>query len=147
MEKGTINLIGCTCLAITILLCLFGCGKRITHTTRTEIKNDSLRIENSFELTQNATFNDIGSVRPFDALKPMLWNGKWYYNAIIDFDKSISSGSVLKGNENLSYTGSESQEKKKETVSNNKNLLWIGLSFVIGLLFIVYLNLKKYEIL
>lgn len=147
MSKYTKCLITSFILSIVILSAVFGCGKRITSTTRTEIKNDSLRIENSIELTKNATFNDIGSVRPFDALKPMLWNGKWYYNTIIDFDKSISSGSVLKGNENLSYASSGEKKKVKEVESNNRNLLWIGLSFVVGLLFIVYLTLKKYKIL
>ncbi|HJS00718.1 MAG TPA: hypothetical protein VJ780_07280 [Flavobacterium sp.] len=147
METGTKCLIQCFVMAATgtiILLCLFGCGKRTTSTTRTEIKNDSLRIENSFELTQNATFSDIGSVRPFDASKAMLWNGKWYYNTIIDFDKSVSSGSVLKGSENLSYTNSESQEKNKETQKTDYSNLWIGLSAVIGTLFVLYLTLKKY---
>lgn len=144
MCKSTLHLIFCATLAITILLCVFGCGKRITSTTRTEIKNDSLSIENSIELTQNATFNDIGSVRPFNALKPMIWNGKWYYNTIIEFDKSISSGSVLKSNENLSYTGSESQEKNKETQKTDYSNIWIGLSAVIGILFVLYLTLKKY---
>lgn len=147
MEKGTKCLIPCFVIASTgtiILLCLFGCGKRITSRTLTEIKNDSLSIENSIELTQNATFNDIGSVRPFDALKPMLWNGKWYYNTIIDFDKSIGSVSVLKSNENLSYKGVEFDTFNKETQKTDYSNIWIGLSAVIGILFVLYLTLKKY---
>ena len=150
MEKGTKCLIPCFVMAATgaiILLCLFGCGKRITSTTRTEINNDSLRIENSIELTQNATFNDIGSVRPFDASKAMLWNGKWYYNTIIDFDKSITKNSNYGEFAAIKKVTHNERVKEKETQKTDYSNIWIGLSFVVGLLFIVYLTLKKYKIL
>jgi len=146
MEKGTKNLIVCFLLAISILPWL-GCGKRTTSTAHTSIKNDSLQINNSFELTQNATFSDIGTIRPFDPLKPMLWNGYWHYNTVIEFDKSIKKGIYIKANDNLSYTGSEANAGLKETQSNNRNLLWIGLTAVIGTLFVIYLTLTKYKIL
>ena len=144
MERGTKNLITCTFLAVTVLLCIFGCGKRTTSFERTEIKKDSLQINNTFELTQNATFSDIGTVKPFDPLKPMLWGGNWYYNTVIEFDKSIKKGIEIKANDNLSYTGSESVAENKETQSNNRNLLCIGLTAVIGMLFVLYITLKKY---
>lgn len=150
MEKGTKCLIPCFVMAATgtiILLCLFGCGKRITQTTRTEIKNDSLQISQNIELTQNATFSDIGSVRPFDTLKPMLYNGKWYYNTIIEFDKSISSVSVLKGNESLSYTGSGEKKKGKETFRRNKGHIVAIISLIVSIFALVYVLLKKYKIL
>ena len=144
MEKGTKNLIVCTFLAVTILLCVFGCGKRTTSTTHTSIKNDSIKINNSFELSQNATWSDIGTVKPFDASKPMLWNGAWHYNTVIEFDKSIKKGIDIKTNDNLSYKGSEANARSKETKKTDNSNLYIGLSLVIGTLFVLYLTLKKY---
>lgn len=144
MEKGTKCLITSFVLAVLILSAVFSCGKRITSTTRTEIKNDSLNINNNIELTQNATWSDIGSVRPFNALKPMLWNGEWYYNTIIEFDKSISSENAFKRSENLSYSGSEEEAKNKQTQKTDYSNIWIGLSLVFGILFVLYLTLKKY---
>jgi len=146
MEKGTKCLITAFTSAITILLisAIWSCGKRTTSTTHTSIKNDSLQINNSFELKQNATFSDIGTVKPFDASKPMLWNGAWHYNTIIEFDKSIKKGIDIKANDNLSYTGSESVVENKETKKTDNSNLYIGLSLVIGTLFVLYLTLKKY---
>jgi len=147
MEKGTKNLIVCFLRAISILCCVFGCGKRTTSTTHTSIKNDSLHINSSFELSQNATFSDIGTIRPFDPLKPMLWNGAWHYNTVIEFDKSIKKGIDIKANDNLSYTGSETDAGSKETQKTDNSNLYIGLSLVIGTLFVIYLTLTKYKIL
>lgn len=147
MHTGTKNIILCFILATTILCCIFGCGKRTTTYEKHYIKSDSLNIQNSTELRQNYTFNDIYSISPFDPLKPIILDGKYYYNVIIDFDKSIYSGIEIKANDNLSYSGSESATKNKETVSNNKNFLWIGLSFVIGTLFVLYLSLKKHNLI
>ena len=146
METGTKTLIFCFSLAVTILLCLFGCGKRVTSIDRIDIKKDSLNVSKHYEFTQNITWSDIGSIKPFDELKPMLINGKWYYNTIIEFDKSIKSGIEIKAGENLSYTSSEKSEKTKKTESDNQNLLWIGLTFVIGILFVLYLTIKKYTL-
>jgi len=143
VEKSTKKLIVCFLLSVSILYCVFGCGKRTTSITHTSIKNDSLKINNSFELTQNATFSDIGTVKPFDASKPMLWNGAWHYNTVIEFDKSIKKGIDIKANDNLSYKGSETEAKNKETQKTDNSNLYIGLSLVIGTLFVIYLTLKK----
>jgi hypothetical protein len=149
METGTKTIIGAFVLALSILFCLFciGCGKRIASTEKHYIKNDSLNISNHYELTQNSTFSDIGSIKPFDALKPMIINGKYYYNAIIEFDKSIKKGIEIKAGKNLSYTGSEKSEISKQTEKTDNSNLWIGLTFAIGTLFVIYLTLKKYKIL
>lgn len=147
MHTGTKILITSFVLAITILCCIFGCGKRTTTYEKHYIKSDSLNIQNSTELKQNYTFNDIGSIRPFDPLKPIILDGKYYYNVIIDFDKSIYSGIEIKANENLNYKVVESDHLSKETVKTDNSNLYIGLLFVVGLLFILYLTLKKYKIL
>lgn len=147
MEKGTKCLITSFAIAITILLTsgIWSCGKRVTSIERTEIKKDSIHIENKVELTQNATFNDIGSVKPFDAKKPMLWGGKWYYNTIIEFDKSIKQGIEIKEGENLSYTGSESEEKNKQAEKSDYSNSIIGVVFVLALFLFLYIYLKNWK--
>lgn len=147
MHTGNKNIIFCFVLAIIILCCIFGCGKRTTTYEKHYVKSDSLNIQNTTELKQNYTFNDIGSIRPFDPLKPIILDGKHYYNVIIDFDKSIYSGIEIKAKDNLSYSGSESSEENKETVKTDNSNLYIGLSFVIGILFVLYLTLKKHNLI
>lgn len=147
MHTGTKTLIISLVSAIAILYCVFGCGKRTTTYEKHYIKSDSLNIQNSTELKQNYTFNDIGSIRPFDPLKPIILDGKYYYNVIIDFDKTIYSGIEIKANKNLSYNGSESEKENKKTIKTDNSNLYIGLSFVIGILFVLYLVLKKHNII
>lgn len=147
MEKGTKCLITSSIIAITILLTsgIWSCGKRVTSIERTEIKKDSIRIENKAKLTQNATFNDIGSVKPFDAKKPMLWGGKWYYNTIIEFDKSIKKEIEIKAGENLSYTGSENSESNRNTEKTDYSNSIIGVVFVLALFLFLYIYLKNWK--
>lgn len=147
MHAGTKNIIFCFVLAIAIIFCIFGCGKRTTTYEKHYIKSDSLNIQNSTELKQNYTMANIGTLRPFDNSKPIILDGKYYYNVIIDFDKSIYSGIEIKANENLSYSGSESEKENKETVKTDNSNLYIGLSFVIGTLFVLYLSLKKHNLI
>lgn len=147
MSKATKNLIVSAALAIFILIVLFGCGKRTTSFDRIEIKKDSLVINKSIELNQNITWSDIGTLTPIDNSKPMILNGVHYYNSLITFDKSIKKGIEIKGNENLSYKGSETEDVKKDTEKKDSSNLWIGLSLIIGILFVLYLTLKKYKIL
>lgn len=147
MHTGTKILITSFTLAIAILFCVFGCGKRTTTYEKHYIKSDSLNIQNNTELKQNYTLANIGTLRPFDNSKPIIIDGKYYYNVIIDFDKSIYSGIEIKANENLSYNGSESEIIDKETVKTDNSNLYIGLSFVVGILFVLYLALKKHNII
>lgn len=147
MHTGTKTLIISLVSAITIICCVFGCGKRTTTYEKHYIKSDSLNIQNSTELRQNATWSDIGTVKPFDPLKPMLWNGAWHYNTVIEFDKSIKKGIDIKINGKYVHTNSEDLINKRDTERTDNANLYIGLSFVIGLLFILYLTLKKYKIL
>lgn len=148
MDTGTKSIISCFTMAAigtVILVCLFGCGKRVTSLERVEIKKDSIRIENKVELTQNAIFNDIGSVKPFDAKEPMLLNGKWYYNTIIEFDKSIKQGIEIKAGENISYIGSESIEKNKQVEKTDYSNSIIGVIFVLALFLFLYIYLKNWK--
>lgn len=150
METGTKCLIPCFAMAATgtiILLCLFGCGKRITTTERRSFNKDSISINNSLELTQNASWSNIGSVKPFDPLKPMIIDGKQYFNVSIEFGNTAQSELSIKANDNLSYEGSEAVYAEKKTEKTDHSNLWIGLSLVIGTLFVIYITLTKYKIL
>lgn len=145
MNKATLNIIFCFALAVTTLLCLLGCGKRVTAIEHVEFEKDSIHIENIIKLKQNATFNDIGSLKPFDALKPMLIDGKWYYNTIIEFDKSIDSNFQIKADENLSYAGSESESKNKQVEKTDYSNTIIGVVFVLALFLFLYVYLKNWK--
>ena len=134
---------------IKILLLLFfvSCGTRKTAKEYHTFKSDTLKVNNNYELTQNSMFNDILELKPIDNTKPIIINGKSYYNASILFDKSINNGIEIKGSENLSYSGSSEMSKSKNTESKNQNFLWIGIVFIIALFVMVYLILKKYKVL
>lgn len=149
METGTKSLITSFVLAITILLTLtiWSCGKRITTTQRHEINKDSISINNSIELTQNASWSNIGSIKPFDPLKPMIIDGKQYFNVTFEFGNTAQSELNIKTTDNLSYEGSEAASAEKKTEKTDYSNLWIGLSLVIGTLFVLYLTLTKYKIL
>lgn len=147
MCKSTNCLLVSLTLAVTILVATFGCGKRITVTSRTDLKSDSLQYNNSVELRQDLKLSDIGSIRPVDVSKPMVINGKYYYNVQIDFDKSVTSGAELKASENLSYKGSEAEAENRNTERKNDGHIYLILSLVLGTLFVLYVTLTKYKIL
>ena len=135
--------LACFCL---VAITMDGCGTRITGKSRIEIKHDTLKINNYYELAQNSTFNDILELKPIDNTKPIIINGKSYYNASILFDKSIKNGIEMKGSENLSYSGSSEVSNKKNTESKNYNFLWIGIVFVIALFIFLWFYLPKLKI-
>lgn len=144
MCKSTNCLLVSLTLAITILVITFGCGRRTTALSRTDFKSDTLNYNTSIELRQNSTFNDIGTVRPSDPSKPMLWGGAWHYNTVIQFDKTISSGLDIQSGESLSYQGEEQSGETHSTDRKNSGHIYLILSAVIGTLFVLYLTLKKY---
>ena len=143
MEKGTINLIVCAIIALVILS---SCGHRTTSTGKTQIKTDSLNIENKRILSQNITWSNIGSIKPFDALKPMLIDGKEYFNVSIQFDKSISKSIEIKGSENFSYSSGFGLIKSKNTEKKDNTILWIGVSSVVVLFIFLWFYLPKLKI-
>lgn len=149
METGTKTIIGAFVPALSILFCLFciGCGKRITTTEKHYINKDSISINNSLELRQNASWSNIGSLKPFDPSKPMIIDGKQYFNVTFEFGNAVTKEVAVKANDNLSYEGSEKSGSKRESEKTDYSNLWIGLTAVIGTLFVLYLTLSKYKIL
>ena len=144
MEKGTINLIVCAIIALAILC---SCGHRTSAIEKRQIKTDSLNIENKRVLSQNITWSNIGSIKPFNALKPMFIDGKEYFNVSIEFDKSISKGTKIEGSENLSYTGSEIHASNKQTEKTDYTILYLGMFTVLALFLFLYFYLKSLKLL
>lgn len=136
--------LACFCLATIILAA--GCGTRNTCKSRVEIKSDTLKVNNSYELAQNSTFYDIFELKPIDNTKPIIINGISYYNASILFDKSIKNGIEIKGSENLSYSSSSKVSESKTTESKNNNFMWIGIVFVVSLFIFLWFYLPKLKI-
>lgn len=132
---------------LCVILLFYSCGHRTSAIEKRQIKTDSLNIENKRVLSQNITWANIGSIKPFDALKPMLIDGKEYFNVSIQFDKSISKGTKIEGSENLSYAGSESKEKYKQTEKTDYTILYLGMFTVLALLLFLYFYLKSLKLL
>ena len=129
---------------VTIILA--GCGTRNTGKSRIEIKHDTLKVNNNYELKQNSSFNDIFSVKPIDNTKPIIINGISYYNASILFDKSIKNGIEIKGSENLSYSSGSKVSESKNTEKKDNTILWIGVSSVVVLFIFLWFYLPKLKI-
>ena len=64
---------------LLIIFLIVSCGARKTSQQKTTFKSDSLSIENTRVLKQNIELRDIYSIKPFDALKPMVIDGKELY--------------------------------------------------------------------
>ena len=129
---------------VTIILA--GCGTRNTGKSRIEIKHDTLKVNNSYELAQNSTFYDIFELKPIDNTKPIIINGISYYNASILFDKSIKNGIEIKGSENLSYSSGSKVSESKNTEKKDNTILWIGVSSVVVLFIFLWFYLPKLKI-
>ena len=126
---------------VTIILA--GCGTRNTGKSRIEIKHDTLKVNNSYELAQNSTFYDIFELKPIDNTKPIIINGISYYNASILFDKSIKNGIEIKGSENLSYSSGSKVSESKNTEKKDNTILWIGVSSVVVLFIFLWFYLPR----
>jgi hypothetical protein len=127
---------------ILILLIFASCGKRITSKQHYEFESDTLSVENSVKIEQNTTWNDIVMLKPFDVLKPIKINGKEYHNVIVTIDKSKKTENkkkqVKKENKGTKKEIAKNSNSEKTDYSN----IWIGISFVIGLFFTLYMIVK-----
>lgn len=127
---------------LLILLLITGCGTRKTSQQSTTFKSDSLSIENKRVLKQETELRDIYSIKPFDVLKPMIIDGKEYFNASIVFDKSIvkkyeNQESKIKKQGSIVKT-----EKAKETTKTDYTILYLGMFFILCLFMFLWFKLK-----
>jgi len=134
-------------LILSIISILCSCGHRTTATEKKHIKTDSLYIENTRILRQNITWSNIGSIKPFDALKPMIIDGKEYFNVSLHFDKSTYATTKIEGSENLSYASSEINSKTKQSEKTDYTILILGIFTVVALFLFLYFYLKSLKLL
>lgn len=126
-----------------MLLLLSSCsGTRKVSNKQTTFKSDSLIIENKHILSQEIILNDIFILKPFDTLKPMMIDGKSYFNVIITKDKSKINKTEDKTENKVSSIKKESEVKIKESEKTDNTILYIGLFFVLCLFIFLWFYLK-----
>lgn len=112
---------------IIILLLFISCGTRKVET----IQKDSISINNTYQTGAKIVLGNTFTYKPFDALKPMVVDGKTYHNTIISNDKTV----VKEKWNNRYITKTIVIEKTKQTEKSDNTILWV-LIFFIGCLFI-----------
>lgn len=133
--KNNWQILTSTTIAIVIMLLLSSCGVRKINNQKIDIKTDSIVVENKRILEQNSTFNEILLITAIDSLKPLIINGKSYYNAKISYSKNKAI--TLKTKDEFKATTLKKDKVKKIKVSEktDNTVLYIGL-FLILCLFI-----------
>jgi len=131
---------------IIILLLSSSCGTRKVCNKQTTFKSDSLIIENKHILSQEIILNDIFTLKPFDTLKPMIINGKSYFNVVITNDKSKINKIEDKTENKVLSIKKESETKIKESKKTDDAVLYIGLFFVLCLFVFLWFYLKRTSI-
>ncbi len=126
-----------------LLLIISSCGHRATEIRKVSIRSDSLIIENERNLTSNLLLNDIGSIIPFDASKPMQINGNWYYNASISYDKSRFENFQIIDKVKKVEVKKQEQIKEKITDKTDNTILYLGLLFIVCLFMYLWFKLKR----
>jgi len=132
------NLTFCAFLAILLLLLfsVYGCGgTRQTDTT----KHSNIEIKNEYQEGSKIVLGNTFVYTPFDALKPMVLDGKKYENAIVSNDKSKT---FIKWKDR-NITKTIVIEKKKETTRTDNTWLYLGLFLIAGCLVFLWFYLPK----
>jgi len=126
-----------TILAIIILPFLFSCGTRKTDTTQ----NENIVIENNYSTGSKIVLGNTFTYKPFDALKPMVIEGKTYSNAIVSNDKSIIREVWKRETKYKTIT----IEKTKATIRENHDFLYIGLFLVLIIGILAWFKLPSFR--
>jgi len=132
------NLTFCAFVAILLLLLfsVYGCGG--TRQTNTD-KHSNVEIKNEYQEGSKIVLGNTFTYTPFDALKPMVLDGKKYENAIVSNDKSKT---ITKW-KNRNITKTIIIEKKKETTRTDNTWLYLGLFLIAGCLVFLWFYLPK----
>jgi hypothetical protein len=128
---------------LLILLLLISCGTRKTSQQKTTFKSDSLSIENTRVLKQNIELRDIYSIKPFDVLKPIIIDGKEYFNATIVYDKSKFDNFEVSEGEKVIRIETEKEVKNKESEKTDYTILFALLFFILCLFVFLWLKIKS----
>jgi len=129
------NLPVCFVLAIWLLFLLFGCG---TRRVESEKKTD-IDIQNTYQSGEKIILGNTFTYKPFDALKPMVIQGKTYVNAIVSNDKTI----VKEKWNNKYITKTITIQKTKQTDKTDNTILWVLIAFIGCLFVFLYFWLPK----
>ena len=143
MKKHNYHIVFCFLVAIGILFLVLSCGSRKTEKSLEKLESKSFANSNFLEFQYNISLMNKGEFKPYDNSKPMIIGGIAYYNTSLTFDKSILQKNSKKQGNNLSYDSDNLFKKVKQTEKKDNSNLWIGLFAVLGLLFVLYLTLKK----
>jgi hypothetical protein len=133
-------------LLLLLLLLIIACGKRTTSNQSTYFKSDSLSVENSRILSQNIRLNDIGELVPFDNSKPMIIDGKYYYNAIIKYDKSKFEDFKIDDNIKVIEIKKENKTEDKQKDKSDNTILYALLFFIFSTFVFLYLKTPNLRI-
>ena len=128
-------------LVILLIGAVTNCGNRKTSQSKKNIKSDSLSVENRLVLKQNIVLRDIGRLRPFDPAKPIIVDGKEYFNCIIDFDKSQFYNFEIDSSHRKIELKKDISVKTKQVEKTDYTLLYLGLLFIICLFVFLYFYL------
>lgn len=141
--KNNWQILTSTTIAIVIMLLLSSCGVRKVNNQKIDIKTDSIVVENKRILEQNSTFNEILLITPIDSLKPVIIDGKSFYNAKISYSKNKAI--TLKTKDEFKATTLKKDKVKKIKVSEktDNTVLYIGLFFVLFLFIFLWFKLKN----
>ena len=127
---------------LLILLLIVSCGTRKTSQQKTTFKSDSLSVENTRVLKQNIELRDIYSIKPFDVLKPMVIDGKEYFNATIVYDKSKFDNFEVSQGEKVIRIETEKEVKNKESEKTDYTILFASMFFIAFLFIFLWFKLK-----
>ena len=132
---------------LLILLLLISCGTRKTSQQKSTFKSDSLSIENTRILKQNIELRDIYSIKPFDVLKPMIIDGKEYFNATIVYDKSKFDNFEVSQGEKVIRIETEKEVKNKESEKTDYTILFASMFFIAFLFIFLWFKLPNVKVL
>lgn len=140
--KNNWQLITSSIIAIIILILFSSCGSRKTSHNKKSFKSDSLKIENNHVLKQEIILKDIYSIKPFEVDKPMMIDGKEYFNVVIEYDKSkFDNFEITKSNVVVEVI-KESNDYVKETDKTDYTILFLGMFFISALFIFLWFKLK-----
>lgn len=124
---------------------LFSCGTRKVNNHNLDIKTDSISVDNKRILEQNSTFNEILSIEAIDSLKPIIINGKSYFNAKISYSKNKAVTLKTKDKFKAITLKKEKKETIKQTEKTDNTFLYIGLFLVLVLGILAWFKLPNFR--
>lgn len=117
-------------LLLSLAMLAMSCGG--TRQTNTQIK-DSIHIENNYSQGTKIVLGNTFTYTPFDALKPMIIEGKTYHNTVVSNDKTI----VTEKWNNRYITKTIVIDKNKHTEKSDNTILWVLIALIVcGFIFL-----------